>query len=103
MDIQVLHGRLRGLAVEYDYLYPPLFRDLSVYVPRMNVELEKDRAAPRDVVRVAACDELIRIRKYHPPTSSTRCGISIRSCSWSPQFICAFCRYLWEAHPVIPI
>jgi hypothetical protein len=51
---------------KYDYLYPPLFRDLSVYVPRMNVELEKDRAAPRDVVRVAVCDELIRIRKYHP-------------------------------------
>jgi hypothetical protein len=40
MDIQ-LHGRLRGLAVEADYLYPPLFRDLSVYVPRMNVELLK--------------------------------------------------------------
>jgi hypothetical protein len=88
MDIQ-LHGRLRGLAVEADYLYPPLFRDLSVYVPRMNVELLEKRPGPHEPRgSVAVCDELIlRIRNdISPPTSSTRCGISIRSCSWSPQF-----------------
>lgn len=91
---------------KYCYNYPPLFSDLYAYVPKMNVQLLE----PTERLPVSQDVQLLYVMN---PNNYERYGISPKVISRMKEMYpeifvkrtdlsVAFCRYLWEAHPVIP-
>lgn len=92
---------------KYEYLYPPLFKDLSNYTPKMNVDfLEPTERLP--INHVVQLLYVMNPNTYYKYNSIPKEVISIISQKYPELFIekadmsIAFCRYFWEAHPIIP-
>jgi 5'-3' exonuclease len=89
---------------KYKYSYPPLLKDLSIFVPTNNktfLTLEKTNP-------IKPFDQLCYVLPYsqlHLLPSERRDKIISEYSHLYPtqyQFKWAFCRYFWEAHPVLP-
>jgi hypothetical protein len=77
---------------------PRLFRDLSVYVPRMNVELLETEWAHEPRGSVAVCDEQhITYEQIYPPNVIDEVRNKYPELFVeSTACLAAFCRYLWR-------
>jgi 5'-3' exonuclease len=90
---------------KYPYRYPPLFVDLVKYIPHLDTvfiapnenkpfEPEQQLAyvLPRSMIETLLPNQVAQnILKKHPDGYPT-----------DYRFQWAFCRYFWEAHPVLP-
>jgi len=88
---------------KYKYHYPPLFTDLCKYVPYNNEKLIQ-----KNFIKITPEMQLCYVLKYcylalFPDTISE--SIKKNHSDLYPieyKFQWAFCRYFWEAHPILP-
>jgi hypothetical protein len=88
---------------KYNYNYPPLFNDLIKYVPHFEMDFIK-----RDSSHFSYLAQLVyvlpRSNLYFLPTSIRDFLIKHYGELYPENyhFQWAFCRYFWEAHPLLP-
>jgi 5'-3' exoribonuclease 1 len=92
---------------KYNYHYPPLFKDLCKYVPHFDakfISTNNERSLKPFLPSVQLAYVL-------PPQSFDNMSSGIRNFllnnyknlyADSVSFCWAFCRYFWEAHPILP-
>jgi 5'-3' exonuclease len=89
---------------KYNYCYPPLFNDLCKFLPKNNdIILHK-----KDEISISSYTQLCYVlpKAYHyllPENIEKFINENYKDFYLeSYEFKWAFCRYFWEAHPVLP-
>lgn len=88
----------------YNYNYPPLFCDLIHYIPFFDTEFIENKVAAPVSELVQLCYVLPKQSLHLLPDKLYKNLIKERS-KWYDidcDFIWAYCRYFWEAHPQLP-
>ena len=89
---------------KYDYIYPPLFKDLIKFIPHFEMDFVKpDSLGPfhpyTQLSYVLPLDNHFLL----PDKISKFLKYNYNDCYASDyKFEWAFCRYFWESHPVLP-
>jgi len=89
---------------KYDYNYGPLFADLVRHVPHFEMRLIKDKPA-NPVIKDVQLSYVLSRDNFHLIPVRQREYILTHHLDKYPakyEFCWAFCRYMWEAHPVLP-
>ena len=94
---------------KYNYIYPPLLRDLSHYVPNYKIDFIKENnhkpVSPNvQLAYVLPKDQLYLLPEIYYKHLLDKYGNLYPEKNY--KFKWAFCRYLWESHiclPLIPI
>jgi len=89
---------------KYDYNYGPLFADLVRHVPHFEMRLIKDKPA-NPVIKDVQLSYVLSRENFHLIPVIQREYILKHHLDKYPakyEFCWAFCRYMWEAHPVLP-
>ena len=89
---------------KYNYNYPPLFTDLCKYIPSEGLITVKDEGLKPVSPIVQLCYVMPRSNLHLLP-KGIEDKIKEEMDGFYPmeyEFSWAFCRYFWEAHPVLP-
>jgi len=95
---------------KYNYHYPPLFTDLRKYVPHFNTEFIHDKTTSSAYPH-QPFSPFVQLSYVLPSSALHNLPVNIQNflttnykslyCD-SFDFCWAFCRYFWEAHPLLP-
>jgi 5'-3' exonuclease len=90
---------------KYKYIYPPLLRDLSHYVPNYKIDFIKENnhkpVSPNvQLAYVLPKDQLHLLPEKHYKHLLEKYGNLYPDKNY--KFKWAFCRYLWESHICLP-
>ena len=92
---------------KYNYHYPPLFKDLCKYVPHFDAKFICTNNGQSSKPFLPS----VQLAYVLPPQSFDNMSSDIRKFiitnyknlyTESVTFCWAFCRYFWEAHPILP-
>lgn len=95
---------------KYNYHYPPLFTDLRKYVPHFTTEFIHDKITSSRNPHTPF-SPYVQLSYVLPPSSLHNLPVNIQkflSTNYKSlyteafEFCWAFCRYFWEAHPLLP-
>ena len=95
---------------KYNYSYPPLFKDLCKYVPHFNTRFIHDSVNGSKCCQ-SPFSTSVQLAYVLPPQSFGNMSNDIQTFlltnymnlyTDSVSFCWAFCRYFWEAHPILP-
>ena len=95
---------------KYNYHYPPLFADLRKYIPHFNTEFIHDKTTSSNYPQ-QPFSPYVQLSYVLPSSALHNLPVNIQNfltknynslyCE-SFEFCWAFCRYFWEAHPLLP-
>ena len=89
---------------KYNYFYPPLFGNLCKFIPKNNDILLKQKGESSMSPYTQLC--YVLPKSYHnllPSNIEKYVNENYKDCyPGSYEFKWAFCRYFWEAHPILP-
>lgn len=95
---------------KYNYQYPPLFTDLRKYIPHFNTEFIHDKTTSSNKPQ-QPFSPYVQLSYVLPSSSLHNLPVNINAFLTknynslyvdSFEFCWAFCRYFWEAHPILP-